>query len=921
MFMVRKFFQSSKQDDKSISSEVISIPGGRLYLNRSNPGTKIPRECIYLNADLTIRRTSVPFNYQLIVERAMCDNEDLTELGDHEKEFLLDKEIHFFGYDTVDEDNDEALPAFAFSWFDLSSNEISTKFEFVVNLQDENCSKEKCSIFEIAVCQCMWERAYKQHSSDVSEEELWSFGHPTLEDQSQCETVQPSSHLLSHTLGSTLDNQESRDNLERETSLELDPNPDEDSIESDQSSSSFEEFVKQLRDTSMNPNPVPKQEPISGIKNSMKVASPLKSPQATTSHASASYSNTPVKKREPSEKVENISSPSTPEPSPLARQTTPQSASQQQQVKAEVSLKAKESIQVVTDAESRPAAGSTELCWSEDCDLYLFDTKARRFQLQENKVQAFLWLPTADNPQRNLCWLSVIKESSETGEAHTWISTNIGQDQSLCFRDGALIFNYIYQGSDPKDSKSYTWALRFLNDEQSRDCYDRAQEAFTRALFDRDNGLGAYAAENRANKNWNQIAQGIVVEDEDVIMTDGELEDDNTETSEEEGVVSSDEDEDEQATKFRKKQSGPVNSQLAVGYKEDLSFVLRGNMIGVFQNTPDNTKKLKFMASIPQLTTPDGKCELNPSKIMLHRQDSNMILRDPLNMNSLYNLDLITGKVVEEWKVSNEVQMSDFFARTKFGQTQPEATFLGTSLNSLFTIDPRLSGTKMVMNEKKTYASKTYFSCAATTQVGHIALGSNTGEVRLFDSQIGKNAKTLLPAIRDPIIGLDVTKDGRYLVATCKTYLLFVDCTIQGNGKNKGQLGFEKSFPKEEKPPGRRLELTPEHKAFIIEEGIPFCFTTAKFNQGPDSIEKSIVTSMGPYIMTFSMRKLKLGHIEYSLKKYQENIVADNFRWGNDKDIVVTMPSDVFIENRTKLSKPNRTSFAGNDNIVQAWNG
>lgn len=164
-----------------------------------------------------------------------------------------------------------------------------------------------------------------------------------------------------------------------------------------------------------------------------------------------------------------------------------------------------------------------------------------------------------------------------------------------------------------------------------------------------------------------------------------------------------------------------------------------------------------------------------------------MILSDPMNPNSLYKLDLTTGKVAEEWKVSDNLSVNNFIPDSKYAQTTQQQTFIGTSHNGIFRIDPRLAGNKLVDSEYKQYASKNDFSAAATTESGRLAVTSNKGEIRLFDS-IGKNAKTALPAIGQPIIGVDVSADGRYVVATCKTYLLFIDTKI-GEGRYAGLSG------------------------------------------------------------------------------------------------------------------------------------
>jgi len=180
----------------------------------------------------------------------------------------------------------------------------------------------------------------------------------------------------------------------------------------------------------------------------------------------------------------------------------------------------------------------------------------------------------------------------------------------------------------------------------------------------------------------------------------------------------------------------------------------------------------------------------------------------------------------------------------------------------LFRIDPRVNGNKLVDSQFKQYATKNDFSAAATTESGKLAVASNKGDIRLFDA-IGKNAKTALPALGDPIIGVDVSADGRWLVATCKTYLLLIDLLI-GDGRYKGSLGFDRSFPADSKPIPRRLQLRPEHTAYMTS---PVNFTPARFNTGPNETEKTIITSTGCYVVTWNLRRLKQGRVDdYQIK-------------------------------------------------------
>lgn len=202
-----------------------------------------------------------------------------------------------------------------------------------------------------------------------------------------------------------------------------------------------------------------------------------------------------------------------------------------------------------------------------------------------------------------------------------------------------------------------------------------------------------------------------------------------------------------------------------------------------------------------------------------------MILQNPLNKGALYRLDLETGVVVDEYKVSQDFAISNFIPDAKFAQTTQQQTFIGLSHNGVFRIDPRLNGDKLVESEFKQYASKNDFSAAATTESGRLAVASNKGDIRLFD-KLGKNAKTALPAIGHPILGVDVSADGRWLLATCKTYLLLIDTLIpEGAGRYGGSSGFDRSFPADQKPKPKMMQLRPEHVAYMEEqskEGVSF---------------------------------------------------------------------------------------------------
>ncbi|KAH8919903.1 VID27-domain-containing protein [Atractiella rhizophila] len=362
---------------------------------------------------------------------------------------------------------------------------------------------------------------------------------------------------------------------------------------------------------------------------------------------------------------------------------------------------------------------------------------------------------------------------------------------------------------------------------------------------------------------------------------------------------------------------GEKNANLEIGYK-DRTFVTRGNMVGVFSNDNEG-KKLQFVTNIANIRDKKNRAIL-PDKVMLHQQDTNLILKDPLRPDTLYMLDLETGKIADEMRVSEDMIVKTFAPNAKFAQQDPEQTFTGLSSNTIFRVDPRLGGDRIVGAESKTYSGKPLFSSVATTGAGGIALASEKGEIKLFD-RLGIRAKTALPGSGEPITAVDVSADGKYLVVTGKDHLLFIDTTIR-EGKNKDESGFNKSFPADAKPKPIRLKLKPEHR--LMMGGDSVSFTPAKFNTGKDLKESSIVTSTGPFVLTWNVRRVINGHTEYRISKFNDNVVAENFRFGGDKEIIVTLPSQVLKAQSSTFTQPTtealtRRSGRRGEGIVKKW--
>ncbi|PPQ94030.1 hypothetical protein CVT25_009878 [Psilocybe cyanescens] len=568
-----------------------------------------------------------------------------------------------------------------------------------------------------------------------------------------------------------------------------------------------------------------------------------------------------------------------------------------------------EAVPIDVDADEEKPAESNQvddswmstmnLMLEEEAELYIWDPNLHDFRNEGIVIARF----TQQKDCNFVFWLSAF---NETGLV---LAHRITSDMNQRFSPKMHSLTWNYLGDDGSQS---SWLLRFENEED----YTNSVQIYTQCLW-----------QTLHQVSWNKVKpdeQSYVrsaYEQEDVEMKDVEDEEEDEEEvaldldPEEEASDDSDA-EDEDVPKDP--HSGETNSQLTVGYKGDRSYVVRGNNIGVFNHSSDHS--VKYYATIGNISTPQGK-GFKPKNVMLHDQDSKMILQNPSDPNSLYSMDIERGKVVEEWKVHDDITVDYIAPDNKFAPTTREQTLVGVSHNSLFRIDPRVSGNKMVDSQYKQYTSKNKFSGVTTTASGKLAVASEKGDIRLFDS-IGKNAKTALPPLGDPIIGIDVTANGRYLVATTQTYLMFID-TLIGEGRYQGQLGFDRSFPATSKPKPIRLNLLPQHVAYM---GNKISFTPARFNQIEGRDENAIVTSSGQFVIAWDLAKVKKGkYDQYEIKKYEDHVVQDNFKFGDDKEIIVALSNNVLAVNKKNLKKPTRHSlapvreeFRGHSSIVNA---
>ncbi|OBA21446.1 VID27-domain-containing protein [Metschnikowia bicuspidata var. bicuspidata NRRL YB-4993] len=353
------------------------------------------------------------------------------------------------------------------------------------------------------------------------------------------------------------------------------------------------------------------------------------------------------------------------------------------------------------------------------------------------------------------------------------------------------------------------------------------------------------------------------------------------------------------------------NSGLSLGNANDRSYVTKGDNVGVFKYTDDG---MGFVSTIRSLKDADGR-KFVPRLSMLHQRDNCLLMtRDAPADCTIYKMDLARGEICESWDVADKGLFEAFAPVSKFAPLTDEQKLLGVSANALFHIDPRLSGSKIASGSSyKSYKTKVAFENLAVTDKGYVAVGLRDGSIRLY-SELGKKATVTLPSIGESFEGLDVTKDGRWLLATCLNLLLLIDTQIGAGQKNSGEIGFRKYFDADKKPMPRRLGLRPEHVSLITQAtGAPkIQFTRAVFNTSLANDETLIVTSTGPFVVLWSLKdaiKDKAKPALYKIIRHSENVMNKNFSFSSPNDIHAALQNDVVSTNRNALKVANKTSI------------
>ena len=328
------------------------------------------------------------------------------------------------------------------------------------------------------------------------------------------------------------------------------------------------------------------------------------------------------------------------------------------------------------------------------------------------------------------------------------------------------------------------------------------------------------------------------------------------------------------------------NRQMTQAFKYDKAFLIKdNNTIDVLNLEEGENNINKNTSFIPF----KNKENIQITEAKIFNGDNQILFKDKINVDTLWQYDLNKENIVQEWKCGdNGANLIDFTHSKKLGQLSPYCDIYGINKNKIFSMDGRVNRKNKIV-EDKIYGpgSSKDFTCIATPQFEAFATGSNDGNIRLYND-ITKNAKTLIPCFGDPIISIDITKNGDYLLVTCEKYLMLIN-TRGDNDEN----AFTVTLKRAKRKP-ITLKMSPED---VVNKQLgEDNYTPAKFDVNKSTNETIITSSLGPYIIVWNFEQVKKGNINtYQMKNVNEYVIGNTTKFDKNK-LIVTMPNKVLLQ-------------------------
>lgn len=184
------------------------------------------------------------------------------------------------------------------------------------------------------------------------------------------------------------------------------------------------------------------------------------------------------------------------------------------------------------------------------------------------------------------------------------------------------------------------------------------------------------------------------------------------------------------------------------------------------------------------------------------------------------------GNIIQSYVPNTFIQdlsqkgIQDIIPQYKLADMKEYKTLKAVSPNTVYEVDPRL---KQGSVNLKSYQTNPEFNRISADCKGRFAIASANGQIRLFD-KIGKNANCKYPGLGDPVLHLDSTKDGKWLLATFKSYLLLLPTETQDDISL-----YENKLKIDDRPRPIKLKIKLQHLQLCKVED--FSMVPAKFDE------------------------------------------------------------------------------------------
>jgi hypothetical protein len=134
--------------------------------------------------------------------------------------------------------------------------------------------------------------------------------------------------------------------------------------------------------------------------------------------------------------------------------------------------------------------------------------------------------------------------------------------------------------------------------------------------------------------------------------------------------------------------SNEISKKYKSGYLADSlkhlkTFFVQESNLGFFKKETNNIENI--INNMKNLSMDE---ELSPTNVMLHQQDSSILL---LDKSRVFQFDIESKKIVDEWTAPESVPILSILPKSKFSQRTDEKVFIGMNKKTIFGMDPRIN--------------------------------------------------------------------------------------------------------------------------------------------------------------------------------------------------------------------------------------